>query len=123
MPTLPVTSTYFTLTINTISSGPFSLYTLLSTGVAPSGCTLGTGADINTFTGKKISFVSFQVVSGGTLYIGDSTLTGSTNVGIQVPISGVQQLSPSSIGNAWANAIYFNASANTTVINIVVIYG
>ena len=120
MPVLPVTSTYFTLTITTIADGPFSLYQILSTGVAPTGCSLGTGAVINIFTGKPIAYVSFQNVSGGILYIGDSTLTGSTNMGLNVPTGGVVQLTPPG-GNAWANAIYFNASA-ATVINITVIY-
>ena len=121
MPTLPFTSTYFTITINTTSSGPFSLYSILSTGNAPSGCTLGTGAVIPTFTGKPVAYLSFQNVSGGTLYIGDNTLTGSTNIGLQVPTGGVVQISDLH-GSAWANAIYFNASSNTTVINISVIY-
>ncbi len=116
------TSPSFTITINTTSSGPFSLYSILSTGLAPAGCTLGVGAVITPYTAKPIAYVSFQNVSGGTLYIGDSTLTGSTNMGLSVPTGGVVQQVPGRGGSAWANAIYFNASANTTVINITVVY-
>jgi hypothetical protein len=115
-------ATAFTITINTVASGPFSLYKILSTGVAPSGTTLGVGANITPYTGKPIAYVSFQNVSGGTLLLGDSTLTGTTNVGIAIPIGGVQQIIPSRGGNAWANFIYFNADTNTTVINITVFY-
>jgi hypothetical protein len=115
-------SSCFTITINTIASGPFSLYNILSTGLAPSGCTLGVGASITPYTGKPIAYVSFQDVSGGTLYLGDSTLTGSTNMGISIPTGGVEQIVPGRGGSAWANFIYFNASANATIINITVIY-
>lgn len=115
-------ATAFSLTITDITKGPFSLYTLLSTGIAPTGITLGTGASITPYTGKAIAYVSFQNVSGGSLYLGDSTLTGSTNMGVSIPTGGVEQIVPSRGGNAWANFIYFNASANTTVINIMVFY-
>lgn len=115
-------ATAFTITISTISSGPFSLATLLSTGVAHSGCTLGVGAVITPYTAKPIAYVSFQNVSGGTLYLGDSTLTGSTNMGISIPTGGVEQIVPGRGGSAWANFIYFNASA-LTVVNITVFYG
>lgn len=115
-------ATAFSLTITDITKGPFSLYTLLSTGIAPTGITLGTGASITPYTGEAIAYVSFQNVSGGSLYLGDSTLTGSTNMGVSIPTGGVEQIVPSRGGNAWANFIYFNASANTTVINIMVFY-
>jgi hypothetical protein len=115
-------SSCFTLTITDITKGPFSLYSLLSTGVAPTGITLGTGASITPYTGKPIAYVSFQNVSGGNLYLGDSTLTGSTNMGILIPTGGVEQIVPGRGGNAWANFIYFNASANSTVINVTVFY-
>lgn len=121
MSALPFTSTYFTITINLIADGPFSLYSILSTGLAPTGCTLGTGASIPAFTGKPVASVSFQNVSGGNVYIGDNTLTGSTNMGFLLPPFGVLQINNYG-GNAWMNALYFNASANTTVINISVIY-
>jgi hypothetical protein len=115
-------STAFTITINTIASGPFSLYGILSTGNAPTGCTLGTGASITPYTGKPIAYVSFQNVSGGLLYLGDSTLTAGTNMGLSIPSGGVEQIVPGRGGAAWANLIYFNASANTTVINVTVVY-
>ena len=112
----------FTLTISDITKGPFSLYNLLSKGVAPTGITLGTGAVITPYTGKPIAYVSFQNVSGGSVYLGDSTLTGSTNMGMSIPTGGVVQEIPGRGWSAWANFIYFNASANSTVINVTVIY-
>jgi hypothetical protein len=115
-------ATAFSITISTPASGPFSLYQILSTGIAPSGTTLGVGANITPLTGKPIAYVSFQNVSGGTLYLGDSTLTGSTNMGISIPTGGVEQIVPGRGGNAWANFIYFNASAGSTVVNITVFY-
>ena len=116
-------STCFTVTITNTANGPFSLYSILSTGNAPTGCTLGTGASITALTGKSIAYVSVQNVSGGTVYLGDSTLTGSTNVGLSLPTAGVTQVVPSRGGSPWANFIYFNASANSTVINFWVFYG
>ena len=115
-------SAAFTLTITDITKGPFSLYSLLSTGVAPTGVTLGSGANITPYTAKPISSVSFQNTSGGLFYIGDSTLT-ATNMGFSLPTGAVQEFSPSRGGSPWANLIYFNASANTTVVNVNVIYG
>jgi hypothetical protein len=114
-------STCFSITVNTPTSGPFSLYQILSTGLAPSGCTLGVGANITPYTGKPIAYVSFQNLGTGVLYIGDSTLT-ATNMGISIPVNGVEQIVPSRGGNAWANFIYFNASVTVTTINVQVFY-
>lgn len=114
-------STSFSITINTPASGPFSLYQILSTGLAPTGCTLGVGANITPYTGKPIAYVSFQNMGTGVLWLGDSTLT-ATNMGISIPTGGVEQIVPSRGGNAWANFIYFNASAGSTVVNITVFY-
>ena len=114
-------SAQFTITVNTTADGPFSLYTILSTGLAPTGTTLGVGASITPFTAKPIAYVSVQNVSGGTVYLGDSTLTGSTNMGLQLPTGAVQTMI-STGGSAWANSIYFNASAGSTIINFTVFY-
>lgn len=116
-------STAFTITINNTTNGPFSLYSILSKGTAPTGCTLGVGANITPYTGKPIAMVSFQNVSGGNLYLGDSTLTVPTNVGLAISTGGVETLEPTRGGSAWANFIYFNADANTTVLNVLVYYG
>ena len=116
-------SAAFTLTINTIADGPFSLYSILSTGLAPTGCTLGTGANITPYTGKPIAFANIQAESGGDVYLGDSTLTGSTNMGLDLSSGGIMTIVPERGGSAWANLIYFNASANSTVINFWIIYG
>lgn len=114
-------STSFSLTINTIASGPFSLYSILSSGTAPTGCTLGVGSSITPVTAKPVAYLSIQNTSANIVYIGDSTLTVATNVGIQIPANGVLQVSPGT-GSAWINTIYFNASVNTTTINFTVIY-
>lgn len=112
----------FSLTITATSSGPFSLYSILSTGLAPTGCTLGTGAVITPVTGKPIALVNVQVASGGNLYLGDSTVTPATNGGLVVYTGASQTLQPVP-GVAWANSIYFNADANTTIVNFWVFYG
>jgi hypothetical protein len=112
----------FTITINTTADGPFSLYSILSTGLAPTGCTLGVGASITPVTGKPIALVNVQVATGGNLYLGDASVTPTTNGGLVVYTGASQTLQPVP-GVAWANSIYFNADAATTVVNFWVFYG
>lgn len=115
----------FSLTITNIASGPFQLYPILQNGTAPTGVTL-TATPAILFTAKPIARVIIQNdptnPNPNLVYIGDSTLT-STNKGASLPVSNSIDFTAPRGQDSWANGIYFNASVNTTVVNIIVIYG
>jgi hypothetical protein len=116
----------FSLTINTPADGPFSLYTLLSTGVAPTGTTLG-GVITPILTGKPCAYLGIQsdpANTGGYLYIGDSTLldTGA-NQGTRISPGGSLTVNPGRGVNSWMNYLYFNTDTSGSVVNFIVLYG
>jgi len=126
MAALPLEFVCFSLTITTPANGPFNLYQILSTGVAPTGTTLGAPLSA-LFTGKNIPEVTIQndpsSTAGSFVYVGDSTLS-ATNKGISLPVGSSIQLDPARGSNAWANGIYINSTtAASVIVNISVIYG
>lgn len=115
----------FSLTITDITQGPFQLYPILQNGTAPTGITL-TATPSHLFTAKPVSSVTIQNdptnPNANLVYLGDSTLS-ATNKGFSLLVSNDKVLTVGRGGDAWMNGLYFNASVNTTVVNILVVYG
>lgn len=117
----------FSITITSTAS-PISLWTILSTpaGSATTGYTIASNAPVYEPGAKPIASLTIQndpTNANGTLvYLGDSTLT-STNKGFTLAPSNDITFDPGRGSVAWANGIYITASATTTVVNFMVVYG
>jgi len=125
MAALPLELVAFTLTITTPPGTPISLYSILSTGVSPTGTSLGATLS-SLFTGKNIAEVTIQndpaTTAGAVVWVGDSTLS-ATNKGYSLAVGASITLGPGR-SNAWANGIYINSTtAASVLVNITVIYG